>query len=303
MDRRGSGGLILVGALLVVLVPRALNPPQVDGLASAVPPRPPVEVGECIDGEVASFALTETGAIMTWNPVTVVACTDPHDGEVVYREDARPDTATGFPTTAINDFQTRCADGSWAPWSSTSTSTNGWQPAVNTYASVLGPDRRQFAAGQRWTACVIGTGNRLDGPLELTVDDRVPPEFGYCTVDGTTAGDSAGVPCTEPHTAENFGYRGIDVGSDLDQDTLISSCRDVVAQATGRPDLAAEAALVISAEANAWYSSDGTDKAVTLPLPADAEGGWASCDVHTTDDRKLTGSLRRIDDDPLPWAP
>lgn len=307
MDRRTSGSALLgTAVLLALVVPRILDSPYVDGVARIEPPRPPAAVGECLRDTPGSYAITESGAIMTWQPVTFVPCTAPHDGEVVFREDALPDIGTSYSTTAINDFQTRCSDRASTLRGDPTTSV--WQPDLSFGTAVLGPDRQQFGGGQRWTACAVelstsGPPVANSRPLAALLDGALPPELGTCAIGGPNEEDVTYIDCTEPHTSESFGHRSIDAGSELDQDALQSSCQDVVTRATGQADLTTEASIAIVAEISAWYPDRGTYEPATLPLPAEAESGWATCDVSTTDGRKLTASLREIGDAPLPWAP
>lgn len=54
MHRRVSGGLVLILALLaVVVVPKILNPPRLEGVARIAPPPPPLVVGDCIAAAVS----------------------------------------------------------------------------------------------------------------------------------------------------------------------------------------------------------------------------------------------------------
>lgn len=307
MDRRISGGAVLGTALLLALVvPRIIDPPFAGGVAGIVPPRPPAAVGECVRDSPGSYAITGSGAIMTWQPVTFVPCAEPHASEVVFREEALPDTGIRYSTTAINDFQTRCSDR--ASTLRGDPTTSEWQPDLGFSTAVLGPDRQQFGAGQRWTACAVelstvGPPVANTRPLATLLSGALPPELGACAVEDPTEEYAEAVACTEPHTSETFGHRSIDAGSPLGQDDLLAGCRDVVVRATGRADLATVPSLVIVAEADAFFSDTSDNRTVTLPLPAEAVGGWGTCIVRTAADRELTGSLREIGDAALPWAP
>lgn len=293
-------------ALVSVLVgPRVLTPHVVDGLASRVEPVPPPAVGDCLRERPGSVAVTGTGAFITTQPVSFVPCTDPHLGEVIYREEGLPDVEAGGEGGPVDSFRSRCVDRAELPWWPVTPTSSGWQSEVSIEVTVLGPDQFQFGDGQRWAACVAGAPDgELRQSLATMVGDRLPPEFGICTFgSGTTEEYTANVACTDEHATESFGFRRLAAGSDLDQAGLEASCRDVVATATGRTDLSAEPSLVIVAQASAWYAyGSGTDGTVTLPLPADAEGGYATCEVQAVDGRTLTASLRQIGDAPLPWA-
>lgn len=307
MDRRVSGGLILVMAVFVALVvPKILNPPRVEGVAAVAPPAPPPTVGDCVLEAVVGYTLTDGGDLATFGPATVVPCTEPHRAEVIRVEGAPgPSTYPSDVPQPIDGLMSRCATAGEDLWRTGAyPGPAHWQPAVNTMTGVFAPDRRQAAAGQRWAACALGLADGvLDRRLtELSEQGGIPAEFGSCTIAfDSSSGAEIQIACTAPHTAEAFGYRVLAADSPATQDEIDRDCATLVAGATGRDGLLRDPALVVEATAYAWYAS-GEGGIVTLPLPADASGGWATCAVHTADHRELTASLRQLGNAPLPWA-
>ncbi|MEP6979451.1 MAG: septum formation family protein [Nakamurella sp.] len=307
MDRRVSGGLILVMAVFVALVvPKILNPSRVEGVAAVAPPAPPPTVGDCVLEAVVGYRLTDGGELATFGPATVVPCTEPHRAEVIRVEDTPgPSTYPSDVAQPLDGLMSRCATAGEELWR-----TGGdlgaahWQPMVNTTAGVFAPDRRQAAAGQRWAACALGLA---DGVLDrrfsdLSVEGGIPAELGSCMIAfDSSSGAEIQTACTAPHTAEAFGYRELAARSPATQDEVDRDCATLVVGATGRDGLARDPSLVVESTVYAWYAS-GEVGIATLPLPAGASGGWATCAVHTADDRQLTASLRRLGDAPLPWA-
>lgn len=286
--------LILLALLSVLVVPGLSTPALLDGTAGVVvDDRPPV-VGDCLRDPPPTDGSRS---------LVFVPCTAPHAAEVVYRESLLPVAAAG--TTPLSEFRSRCVDQQDNPWSPFLVEvSDGWQTEVDITVGVLSPDGRRLAAGQRWVACVAGPrSGTFDRPLATLRTGALPPEFGVCQFgDGTTEQYTTVVPCSSPHSSESFGFRRLAAGASLTQAALESGCRDLVAAATLRDDLPTESSLVVVADAFAWYAYGGTDGRVTLPLPAEAEGGYASCTVRTADGRQLISSLRRLGDAALPWA-
>lgn len=306
MDRRISGGLALVLALVAVLVtPRILNPPVLDGAALVEPPAPAPVVGDCVRQSIGGYTVSDRGGLTTYEPVTLVPCTELHRSEIIRVEpDLGPAANPTNPAQPIDAFFTRCLGAGSSSWGTNEELSAGdWQPEVNIMYGVFGPDARQFAAGQRWAACVVALPNgELDRRLPATSRTEVPPELGLCTVaPGGTEDTATVIGCASPHTSEIFGHRVLGAGSDLAQDELLRGCVDLVTTATGRAGVAQEPTLSVVAETIAWYD-DRDGGPVTLPLPAGAQGGWATCTVRPADSRKLTASLRLIGDAPLPWS-
>lgn len=301
MDRRIIGRLTLALALVAVLVvPRILHPPEVDGVAVIEPAPPPPVVGNCIGDVTVSYAFSRSGALTSDRPVEVVGCDQPHAAEIVQLADTlSPVDDPAGAASALHDFIVACV----ADISLQGDAVNGWEPDLAITTSALGPDAQQLALGQRWAACAVGVGTGvLDQPLADLGSANAPPALGACAI--TVQGSAASivrVDCTGPHTLEIFGRRTLDAGSTVGTDDLTRSCDDLVAEATGRPGLVGDTSVRIAVEVFPGYGELNSGQ-VSLPLPADAVTGWIVCSIRTTDDRELTASLRQIGDAPLPWA-
>lgn len=82
-----------------------------------------------------------------------------------------------------------------------------WSPRLNFQYTTVGPDRVQRAAGQHWSACVIGAVDGLAYRGRLRDVLRVgapPPEFGTC-LSSPGPVDRTQVPCGRPHQVEILG--------------------------------------------------------------------------------------------------
>ncbi len=295
MDRRVTGALVLLVALLAgLVVPRVLHPSRVAGVASAEPPAAPLAVGDCLRDGVPRARVNDRGAPVPTDTVVTVGCHDAHRAEVVLVDDAADGTS--------DDVVRRCIDELVDRWSLTGDGFAPWDPQLDIDLGLAGPDARQQAVGQRWTACVVGpTQSVLDRPLAAAPPGSgPPPEFASCSRTQAGSDSAVTVPCTEHHSVETFGRRDLDAGAADTQDELAAGCVDLVAAATGRQDLSGIPDLTVETPVYAAFTGDS--QPVIAPIPSDALGGWATCLVRTADGRELTASLRRLGDAPLPWA-
>ncbi|WP_111768137.1 septum formation family protein [Nakamurella deserti] len=302
MDRRISGALLLVLAVLTALVvPRILSPPTVDGRPVVAPPPPAPVVGDCIREETPSYEFTVDGELTTSQVLTTVRCDELHAGEVVRVESALPlGDGTASPAAAVVELIGQCADSARTPGVVPAATGDGWRPDLVVELSVVAPNGGQRAAGQRWVACTAGvaTGALDRSFADLDAADLAPAQ-GSCAA--TAAGvtwSALAVDCTLPHTVETFGRRDL-AAEAVTQGELDRTCRDLIVRASGRPGLLDDTDVTVAA--TAFTVVDGIPAVVTAPLPAGVTG-WATCAVRTADDRPLVGSLRRLGDAPLPWA-
>ena len=301
MDRRVGGALVLVAALLAALVvPRIVSPATLDGTAVAVAPSPAPVVGECLREETPSYGFTTDGQLTTSQPLTVVGCDESHAGEVVRVEPDLPAVASGRPGERLVAMIQLCTDTTRTPGVAVAGGRPGWRPDLVVEVSVVAPDARQRDAGQQWVACTAGVASGpLDRPFaELDAAD-LDAEHGSCAASaaGTTWAALA-VDCTLPHVTETIGRRDLTDASPT-EDELTAGCRDLVTRATGRPGLVDDGEVTVAART--FTVVDGVVTEVTAPLPPGTTG-WATCGIHTADDRQLTASLRHIGDAPLPWG-
>ncbi|MEO5834042.1 MAG: septum formation family protein [Nakamurella sp.] len=291
MDRRALGGLALTLALVGVLAgSRLLNPLTVDGAAGAEPPPPPPVVGTCLAGSVTS-SWDATGTLRPAD-TAYVSCAQPHRGEVFLVVDPGPPQSS--PETVFD----LCRGPEMSSYLGVRPAGRDWQPEINVRTTASGPDRRQADTGQYWVACVVvdDLGAPLTSPLGgAAAAHTVPPQLGVC-FDGSVAdlGVRSPVGCDGPHTGEVFASR--DVEASTARADLMPSCQALVDADTGRLISGREPSVIIET-----VVADGNVRVSDGDTPADATG-TARCVVRSADDRRLTASLRQLDDAPLPWA-
>ncbi|WP_157970645.1 septum formation family protein [Nakamurella deserti] len=288
MDRRAGGTLTLAVAVTVlVAVPRLLNPPLLDGVASTTPPPPAPAVGTCLQNSVTS----SWGArgVLQPSDTVYVTCDRPHRAEIFRVVDPLPPPASAGTVFdlcgSVEEFSTYLG-----------TAGGGWRPELQVRITASGPDARQVAAGQNWAACVLvdDVGPTLTAPLAgAAAAHTVPPQVGVCFDGGATDLAFRGTsPCDRPHSGELFGSRV--VGTDADRDALTASCRDLAAADTGRPAVLTDPAFTVEAVVTDDRVREGDDV-------GDATA-TARCVVRALDGRQLTASLRGIGDGVVPWA-
>ncbi|MEO5835008.1 MAG: septum formation family protein [Nakamurella sp.] len=287
MDRRLTGLVALLAAALLVVAVAGANRPHVTGAASAVPPGPPPQVGECV---AQPFPVIDKRGPAVGRPAPTVelgGCEDPHHGEVIVVVDL---------TRAVTMADTDECAASPDPFKFVgidALAVDAWVATPDIRLVSVTPDPRQAAAGQRWVACVIGTragsppyaGSLRDAYLVGTP----PPALGSCVAAADQLVAASRVTCGEPHRAELFArYRLRDTAPD--ETTLERSCGAVISAWTGIPDLGGVAGLRV---------------AVTReePLAPDAgRGGLVACGIAADGDRLLAGSLLSAGSGPLPWG-
>ena len=302
MNRQVIGVLVLALAAVGILVTSPwLNPDVVDGRALVQPPAPPPAVGTCL----ARLPSTDLPGNTMTSPAAAagspVSCDGEHAGEVFHVHD--PALPAFAPPSASRPL---CSEPGGDIWSymgvPVDDGTGGWQPVLDVSIVVVEPDRRQSEAGQRWQACVIaGGGSRptLTGSVRATGDGAGPPaQLSLCetAVSADFTRQSSGA-CDSAHGTEVFGVR-VPVPGDT-VSALDTSCRSLVVRDTGRASLPDEPGLRVSAEI--YQFVDDSVRRVDV-LPSDGDG-WARCVAEAREGRFLTGSLRRLGTDPIPWAP
>ncbi len=293
--------MLMLALLAVIVVPKVLNPASVEGAASVAPPPPPPSAGDCLLEPFSGYTDSDSGRVQTDPAPTFVACTESHGAEIHRIVDVLPPSAGRDGLTAAEHFMGDCWSDLHAEGRIAGTTLH-WQWALELQLGVIGPDHRQSAAGQQWAACTVGLSR--GEPLTTTFDQLVrngDPALGSCGRVEPTQGWAMSVPCNEPHDLEWVGYLGIDPGSQLTQDEVDADCTALVTASTGRDAPTTADGIRVATDTTAWYTS-ADSQSVALPLPPDAAGGWTSCEIRT-DGRMLVGSLRRLGDAPLPWAP
>ena len=228
-------------------------------------------------------------------------CSAPRFGEVVSLAQGYPD-GIDVPNTAIDQCYQQAYGYLGLPTPPPPTELPVG-PAVSVQFVLVGPDDRQRAAGQDWSACVVFLPISADAASPITIDHSMRgawnrPEdsrlFALC-VYGV---DLMPANCLGPHQFEVISFRPGDPAAS--PESVQSQCtRDVVA-ALGSPaalDRGEISVLVVPARPDP--NGNGL---LTGPAAVTAETGYVNnCLLSPTDPHKrLTGSVRGLMDAPLP---
>jgi hypothetical protein len=288
MNRRWSGGLVLIlSAMTILAAPRILNPGIPGHPGAALLPEPP-QIGSCM--------------VSTARARSEVPCSAPHDLEITARwladdPDLQP-AARDCGLWAFNYLGHQQAEtmGIWA------TALVGWNTRV-----IHAP--REDSVGTRgWSACSVMPPSleRYTGSVRglATAADR-PAAYGHCA-------DGLGKPasCTKGHVSESFGTAagfvadGVTSAVDTLPATVISylsaQCRQLVKTMSGAADPTYGQQLAITIDSVVFR---GYDPAAAGS--ADASQGVlysSTSQIHTLDDHLLTGSVFGLGDQALPFA-
>ena len=278
--RLGAAAGLALAALTVLAVGTALRPPTFAGTAVAVPVSAPPQVGDCVatisrsgPSRTARATFTACGpdTSVAGEVAALLGPADRLDGPLaaVAVSRCRPLTA-GYPgplDPVVN-----------GPGSISLT----WASTVTAGIDVIGPTRRQRAAGQTWRACVVTAPDgadyrgRLGGSLTT---GGLPAPFGAC-YRSFSPSDDARVPCTSPHRLELLGTA---VTRRTPLASIQASCRTYASRALRSPDLTRGGAL-----------------AVQVFSPAPSPFGVSTCAIRFADGLARSGSLIGLGAAPLP---
>ncbi|GGL94127.1 hypothetical protein GCM10011594_12500 [Nakamurella endophytica] len=239
----------------------------------AEPVAGPPTVGSCLGLPAGTV---DTGAAASvYGP-----CTGRHLGEVVAVVAAEPAGASAAGAHGV------CAGRSpyrYLGLRDDGTLDGSWLPSLAAaYRSVV-PDRRQWAAGQRWVACLMVPAPTAPGAppsyrgvaRDAFGSGRLPAVYATCT-------DRPGrdpLPCTAPHRTETVATGAGRVATAGATAGLVASCGRFLRRVTGMADPAAGGQLAVR---------------VTV------DGGTATCGIVST--RPLDSTLVGLGGGPLPWA-
>lgn len=302
-QRRGAGIIVLAGLLVTLLGVAAVRDPRLPGNPTAAPVPAAPRVGDCIQENPHDRGSADLYRVKA--PLAALRsgdCSAPRFGEVVSMAPGYPD-GSEVPNTAIEQcFQQAYSYlGLPAPPLPAELPVG---PAVSVWSVVVGPDDRQRAAGQDWSACVVFLPISTDAAAPITIDHSLRgawdrPEdsrlFGVCLAEVDSM-----IPanCSWPHRFEVISLSLGDPAAS--PESVQSECtRDVVA-ALGSPaalDRGEISVLVVPAR------PDPTgNKLLTGPAAVTAETGYVNnCMLSPTDPGKLlTASVRGLQDAPAP---
>lgn len=293
-------GVGIVAALLLVGVAvAAARPGATSGTAMAAPPAGPPAAGDCLleDPWVLDESDLDRGPLPS---LRVAACDGARYGEVV---------SVGAGTDLTDMWEDGTWDQCWGAIASylglpSATGSNPERyPVSNASPTLIGPDPRQRAAGQDWSACVVGlppvgatdAAPTLDHSLRGSWQrDDVGALFAVCLVDDDT---QEPVSCGRPHGFEQVSYWDGDPDRPAADD--LADCRLDAVDALGSTDALDTGALQVVVVQSAF---DDSGELITGPAATAVAGGfYVDCLLAPAQaERQLTGPLRGLGDGPVP---
>ena len=287
MSGRRRGLALLVVALLGLLVLPSVLGRRVAGSAEAAPVPDQPSIGTCLEsisGGPDQSTVASPDSLITFPSAVVGACTGQLAGEVVSVDPAGSAAAR----VAVGDYMSdagACDEQARRFIGLPATGTiNGvtWTPRVAAGSQRIGPDGRQRAAGQHWSACVVtGAGSSYVGSLRSGFDDpAVQDVLGLCWA-GRVSMNAALVSCSAPHRGQLLAAGTVSAPGTVA--SVDASCAGYARLVTGRTIGAAD----------------------HLELATTGEGFGSMqvfCSVTADTGRTLTGSLVGLGTRPLPWT-
>ncbi|AZI56920.1 hypothetical protein EH165_00775 [Nakamurella antarctica] len=297
MNQRRAGGLVLVAALLAVaaisLIGQALRP--VPGTASPVPVAGPPSVGDCllaapVHQEVPTQA-SDSAELRVDRVLQLSACSGSRFGEV-YR------VVESF--TSVNQQLDLCAGlTDYTGWP-LQRSSEFWSPAPSVSVTSSGPDDRQWAAGQRWVACVVMAGfyGSIASPVGRSLPE-MPAAFATCYGTVEVPRFSPQVDCGGVHRMELFGTKSV-IGAQQSQAQLDASCQTWAGMVTGMPEVTAGGQLTVHAVVIDPMDSQASVDPSSL---ADGQITFSMCTATPASDKQvLLGPLASLGSAPVPFG-
>ncbi len=282
MDRRPTGVVVLIVAIVAALIGPRILQPGLAGQPFAAPLPEPPQVGACL-------------AVESMAP-TVVSCAEPHDLEVTARQGAD-----------VRGPREDCDEAAWAYIGRPSVTTVGiWSlELLDTDTARIDAPDGQRAGVRGWSVCVIRPASRtryLGSVRSLPTVLARPAAYGSC------AQGTAGVPtpCNTGHTSEYLGRTGDSIsdpngGDSLNpepglpngvRDNLSEQCTSLAGQLTGNPDPTYAGRLRV--DLNIEIYAD--------PMAPGSFTYAASCSLSTADGAMLTDSVVGLGNAALPVA-
>ena len=275
--------------------------PTTPGSATPAEPAPPPQVGDCLLEEpFGSAVMGGFGGAEPLAALRLAGCDGPRFGEVV-SVGAGTDRASAQRDGALDRCFAAGASYLGLPdlWAGSGEPT----PATRAWPVLVGPDAQQRAAGQDWSACVIGPPPQGGGPGAGQIDhslrdawatpaDRTP--FALCLTDPDR---QIPVGCSSGHRFEELAYWPGDPGRSAD--AVLADCRAAVVQAIGSATHLDSGELAVQV-VNSTYDEDAERVVTGEAAVADPDGYVVDCLVAAADGGTLTGPLRGLGDQPVP---
>ena len=288
MDRRGAraGVSLLLVATLLVIVPVALRPRQLDGAGVAAPMPEPPQVGDCL----------------AMDRRIVVPCEQPHYSEVTERWTADD------PARVTQNLFERCEVAATEYMDFEQSPLPDWYIFVRSRAERVDAPPGARIGTRGWTVCTVtvGLGELVTGSLRaITAADR-PPMTASC-VRGV---DSTVVSCGGPHDREELAMTWQTVPDPtgaavpLSPDGSFGDQTAVVLPPEVAADIDAQCARLAAVVLDSADPTRGGELAVQVQPQlfgaAPHEPGMAivsaGCSIGPTDGRRLVGSLIGLGD-------
>ena len=315
MRRQGAGLAVLGLALLAALVaPAPAGARRIAGEPTAAPVPGPAKAGDCLTHyDLGMFTdPTDAGVDYHYSSIALQACAGARYGEVATRipvtpsvtadKDQPPDRGSTDPyyqqcQSAAAGYLGLPADVPAIVGASPDTLFSYWAPTFAYSVGLSLPSARQIAAHQHWLACVVyapdlaGGTAVLDGSVRGALASGVGRNaFGECVIDADLSVGSVPGACHVAHDSEVFGTAEVTGASSISRATLTATCRQLIARLTGLPDVTAGGRLLVTV----FGGGQGAEAYLT--------GAPVLCAVTAVGAGKLTGSLRGLGSQPIPWG-
>jgi len=170
-----------------------------------------------------------------------------------------------------------------------------WTPDLTFRYTPVGPTALQRAAGQRWSACVVGSAGVTPylGRLHKVLDTGVlPPDFGSCWP-SMRLRDAQQVPCDSPHVLEVLGSTNLGPAPVSGADVR-DACAVYAGRALRTSDPTRQGALRLD------ILDFDMGASVSPAADADLRRSFVSCVVTAAGGRSFNGTLVGIGQRPLP---
>ncbi len=296
---------LLAAALVLFLVPRALDP-GVGGVALRAPLPAPPPVGTCIDvGSIQQYYYGSYPPL--FQEFKIVECKLPHDLEVTRtwtaaQVDQQPEILNdGIACTAsLAQYAGLPSQPLLDHWFISGFSTNSW---------LIGAPPSQRAGPLGWKVCVVQVVDRVGSVQNLWAQSERPAGFGTCWVSADP------VFCNMPHNRETLGTASSAEPNDPSvqigdapplpgPDALVSECNSLadVLMSRADPTYAGQLAVAMSYDKSSselWRDTNQDGKYD----PSETVNGTlieATCSITTSDGSMLIDSLLGVGDKPLP---
>lgn len=285
--------------IIFALVVPAWGSRRVPGAAQMSPTPGPPRVGDCLD------AVPSRRSALDYLPPILAAPTGPC-GEVNHAEVVAVAQDVGtFPWTVENgmsrpealacDPLVRQYLGWPVPEAENGEDASGfvdWRPWNTISSGLIGPDLRQYFAGQQWVACVAYPEFApFSGSIRGSVrHGRSAVSYAACLP--VTPGPSGELlSCASSHQTELFGWT-TQTAVTADPST---SCSELAQRLTGMPDPTDGGALMVTL-------LDGNDQGAVGDVATSAGlDHRLVCAIAVSGPRRLVGTLIGIGDNELPW--